>query len=531
MAAYATTRDEDRREDLHVLVQQLRQIHPAPFTMTSQAAFDSATRALEARLPQLDDVQLLVELMRLTARLQDGHTGIWPMGEECRDVVPVRVQSFEEGLFIQAAARSYAPYVGAKVLRIGTLSAEEALRRAQEIVSCDNEQSSLDRSPLLLTMPAILHALGVCPQADRISYQVQLDSGKKQDFTAEAIKTTEPWPTWYFGSEGVPGGDFVTAHDPAPAPTPLCRRDPQKNFWFEYLPNEHLLYFKFNQVQHAPDEPLPAFFARFFAFADSHAVDKLVIDLRDNPGGNNTLEWPLIHGLIKRDAINRRGHLFTITGRATFSAGMNCVTRLEVHTNTLFVGEPPGGRPNHYGDATTITLPHSGLEVRISQYLWQDSTPYDRRPWVAPDLPAPPTFAAYRANRDPALEAILAWSPEQTLGEQLKARIVREGAAAAEVFYREHKQRHPDRWGKTTEAEINRAGYELLGQHQTEAAIAAFRLNADSYPRSPNVHDSLGEAYLQAGDREHAIACYRKALEVEPGFRNAQRMLEQLARQ
>jgi hypothetical protein len=32
----------------------------------------------------------------------------------------------------------------------------------------------------------------------------------------------------------------------------------------------------------------------------------------------------------------------------------------------------------------------------------------DYRPWIAPDLYAPPTFEAYSQNRDPAMEAILA---------------------------------------------------------------------------------------------------------------------------
>jgi hypothetical protein len=32
----------------------------------------------------------------------------------------------------------------------------------------------------------------------------------------------------------------------------------------------------------------------------------------------------------------------------------------------------------------------------------------DYRPWISPQLYAPPTFAAYKENRDPALEAVLA---------------------------------------------------------------------------------------------------------------------------
>jgi hypothetical protein len=45
----------------------------------------------------------------------------------------------------------------------------------------------------------------------------------------------------------------------------------------------------------------------------------------------------------------------------------------------------------------------------ISDLYWQSSWPLDYRTWIAPLLYAPPSFALYRANRDPALEAILAY--------------------------------------------------------------------------------------------------------------------------
>jgi hypothetical protein len=105
--------------------------------------------------------------------------------------------------------------------------------------------------------------------------------------------------------------------------------------------------------------------------------------------------------------IVERGRLFTIIGRRTFSAAMNCANALEQHTNTLFVGEPTGTSPNHYGDAARIVLPHSGLSVFASTLYWQDSSPQDTRPWIAPHLPVAMTREDYLANRDPALEAIL----------------------------------------------------------------------------------------------------------------------------
>jgi hypothetical protein len=123
--------------------------------------------------------------------------------------------------------------------------------------------------------------------------------------------------------------------------------------------------------------------------------------------------------LIKREQINQPGKLFTIIGRATFSAAMMLADDLEKHTNTLFVGEPTGASPNMYGDAERIVLPNSGLEVWASALHWVYSEPRDNRPWIAPDIPAELSSADYRARRDPALEAILGYAPSPADAERV----------------------------------------------------------------------------------------------------------------
>jgi tetratricopeptide (TPR) repeat protein len=78
------------------------------------------------------------------------------------------------------------------------------------------------------------------------------------------------------------------------------------------------------------------------------------------------------------------------------------------------------------------------------------------------------------------------------------------------------------------ESEINRRGYELLGDGRVDEAIEVFTLNTRAFSASANTWDSLAEAWLEKGDRDRSIAFYRQALEVDPELRNAARMLESL---
>jgi hypothetical protein len=133
-----------------------------------------------------------------------------------------------------------------------------------------------------------------------------------------------------------------------------------------------------------------------------------VIDIRWNGGGNTFLSQHLLHHLIASKRLSRRVALFVIIGRLTFSAAQNTVTAIERETNAIFVGEPTGSRPNFIGEQIGFELPYSKMRANVADLFWQTSWPMDHRTWTAPDIYAPPAFAAYRRNQDPALDAILA---------------------------------------------------------------------------------------------------------------------------
>lgn len=61
-----------------------------------------------------------------------------------------------------------------------------------------------------------------------------------------------------------------------------------------------------------------------------------------------------------------------------------------------------------------------------------------------------------------------------------------------------------------------------------DEAIEIFRLNAEVYPKLSNVYDSLGEAYMEKGEKELAIINYAKSLELNPKNKNAIEMLKKM---
>jgi CubicO group peptidase (beta-lactamase class C family) len=78
------------------------------------------------------------------------------------------------------------------------------------------------------------------------------------------------------------------------------------------------------------------------------------------------------------------------------------------------------------------------------------------------------------------------------------------------------------------EGTLNALGYHLLGQHKIDEAIKVFKRNVEEYPKFWNCYDSLGEAYMNAGQKELAIQNYEKSLELNPQNTNGADMLKKL---
>ena len=108
--------------------------------------------------------------------------------------------------------------------------------------------------------------------------------------------------------------------------------------------------------------------------------------------------------------------------------------------------------------------------------------------------------------------------------------IQQKGVDAAIQQYHELKSRAAADYD-FTEEELNSLGYQLLGMKQIKEAIEILSLNVEAFPQSANVYDSLGEAYLNAGDKTRAIENYGKSLQLDTNNAGATEKLKELKAQ
>jgi CubicO group peptidase (beta-lactamase class C family) len=117
--------------------------------------------------------------------------------------------------------------------------------------------------------------------------------------------------------------------------------------------------------------------------------------------------------------------------------------------------------------------------------------------------------------------------PKKSVAETLYKTAVEKGGAAAVAEYRKLKTATGIAYD-FSEGELNTLGYQLLAKERAKDAIEVFKLNTEMFPQSANPFDSLGEAYLKDGQKELALANYKKAVELDPKNANAVLVIKRL---
>jgi acetyl esterase/lipase len=117
--------------------------------------------------------------------------------------------------------------------------------------------------------------------------------------------------------------------------------------------------------------------------------------------------------------------------------------------------------------------------------------------------------------------------PQDRDGWKFVRIVWEEGVEKARAAFEEARRRDP-RVVLFEEATLNNLGYRLIQKGRPKDAIEVFKINAEAYPQSGNVWDSLAEAYMLNGDKELAVQNYKKSLDLNPKNGNAVWMLEKI---
>jgi tetratricopeptide (TPR) repeat protein len=395
-------RDDLWRHDLDYLVAEAKRMHADPDRPAHSQQFQDAADSLRARIGNLSNDRIVLEMGRLLAMLGDGHTGIYgpapnsPLEFESA-VLPLVFYEFNDGLFVINASEEASRWIGSEVLAFGDVPAEEALDSLNVFMHHDNAMT-VKWLGVHHTLPSLtfLRAIGAASENSHATLTFRTRDGR---ILQESI------------DGGPHAGTFPRKliPPPEPAPVPLYLERVEDEYWLTAMPERGAIYFQFNQVRNDEDGvSLEGFADSLRTTLERSSASHLIIDVRHNNGGNSGLVWPLVRTLSwwEMDEPGRTIHV--IVGRNTFSAAQNFINRVERFTDAIFVGEPSSSSPNFTGEETNLTLPHSRVIGSISNRTWQESDFDDERAFIPPDVPVGLSSSEYFSGSDPALEVVFA---------------------------------------------------------------------------------------------------------------------------
>jgi hypothetical protein len=373
------------REDLTFFAHEVGARHANAFHTLPKRRFDSLVAVLDQRLERLNGDQAYVELDQLANLIGDAHTFIALPSDTPQ--YPFTVRRFGTDYRVVAVRSGSERMLGSQLLKVQGVPTASAIQRLLALTpAAENPSLRQARAEGFLSSGLILHGIGITAVRDSARLTLRDDAGEEFLMTVRAVPSDSadalPWTNAFTNS-------------------PLFARHPNEAFWYEYLPQARAIYCGFRGY-----DSLPIRAAGLLSQIRRIRPEKVIVDMRQNGGGDYQLGLrSLIEPLSRIRYMNHPGRLFVVVGTNTFSAAMANAAQFRTRTSATLVGEPIGEKPNSFQEPREVRLPNSHLVVRYSTryYRFVSHGPNV----VQPDHTVAPTWAEYRAGRDPALEWIL----------------------------------------------------------------------------------------------------------------------------
>ena len=395
------------------------------YAETARAEAETRLAALDARAGDVSQAYFELELARIVALADNGHTAYFPGPRSRRfnRILDVRFAPFGEDFYVLRASLANTDLLGARLVAIDGRPIAQIRATARTLAG--GTAGWRDRNvAYFLESPEQMHALGAVASAERASYRFRLAEGRTvtRRFTPEPAnpdRVRANADRWYYPAPAEGEGDAwraLLSVDQAP----WAFRDPDQVFRMRDAPEIDAFVIELRQNNSSDDVDIAEFMLDSLEAARTSGRRNIVLDMRMNGGGNlnTTRAW------VRRLPRVAPGRVFVLTSPFTFSAAISTIGYLKqaAPDRVTIVGEMIGDRLDFHAEGDVVTLPYAGGAILYATERHDYVTgcrnienchgSVVRNPIavqsLAPDIAAPWTIEAYRAGRDPAMEAIAA---------------------------------------------------------------------------------------------------------------------------
>lgn len=334
-----------------------------------------------------NDDEVIIEISRTLSALNQVHTNL-NLGNP--DVLPIQLFMENNKLYVSNTLTVYSDILYAEIIEINKQPINKIINQLEGIVSVDNRQGLLVQIPSKILTYTILHGLRIIKNDEPVSVKFQLSNGEK--ITKKITFKSSLDPKDPNDKPINPNQDKL-----------LYEKYFDKYYDYTYLVPDKALYIAYNRCYVDPEYSMEQFTNDVKNVIQEKKIDRIIVDLRNNWGGDSSVIQPLKDYLSHLSKLNKR--IIILTSRFTASSAMLNALEFREDLGSVIIGELVNGEASKPGDVLQFTLPQSKLTVNYSsRYLnlinFKDSS-------LIPDRLINPTISDLKNGDDPVMKQAL----------------------------------------------------------------------------------------------------------------------------
>lgn len=379
------------RNDIDFMQQQLEDRHIDLYHSITAESFNNEIARIKQQLPLLTEPGVMVELMRLIKQVGDGHTQFAHWGGP-HHRYPIELRLFGDDFRLISVEHKHKDLLGAALIAIDEMPIIQVRRLLIPVLQgVENIHSEKQRLPETIVIAEVLQGLTITKSLEQAEFTFKLPTGGLRKLHLNSVSQRQ-LQTQAMSSLDLAKPANFTRHKISIDGIDLLL---STNSEIAYLD-----FYRYPKLSRMND-----FAEDLTNLLRQQKTRNVIIDLRNNGGGDFFVGLQLAWALIMVDNLNWREGIYVLIGPKTFSAAMSNAVQYRQLLNARLVGEPTGANPVGYQDADTFSLPHSGWTVMYSKrrYRFQDFASAG----VLPDIIVNDEWEDYRKGFDRGLEWVL----------------------------------------------------------------------------------------------------------------------------
>ncbi|WP_319589608.1 S41 family peptidase [uncultured Draconibacterium sp.] len=378
--------DELWLQDLDAYKTGLEQKHINLYNTISEKDFDSELALIKSSIDNKTDFQIVMDLMRLTRKIGDGHTAISLSNLETHSF-PFEIQQFGNDWRIVKISKPYKHLLGTQLIAVDGTPITIAIQKVGEVAQfVENPHSKTIRTAQYFPISEVLFELKLIKQKGKANFTFKNDNGLVFTETISVSDNDE--------------FEEITISVPEikkPAETSNA------GFWYAKISGTDGLYIHFES--YPAFEEMMQIAEKMVGYIFENNIRKLVIDLRNNGGGDLYVGLVLANALNLADPVDWQSGVYVLADKVTFSAAASNTALFRELLNAKIVGEPTGSNPTGFQDMDTFELPNTKLVVCYSKRLFRIQEEFSEG--VQPDVPLQYEWESFSRGEDNMLQWII----------------------------------------------------------------------------------------------------------------------------